>query len=1115
MSRRRDLCLLALLAAVWAACAGSGPRLPREWQKIHPSFTAPVHDLVRDLDQPRFVYAACGWQTTGQSKQSGGVLRSSDNGERWLEVNRGLPPGIEVEALAFAPAGFAWSYPALLAGTRGAGVFVSINGGLIWRPLGEHAGESVWRDKTVQTLVGLPGEPPAVAAGTRGHGVLISGDGGVSWQTRNEGLLNLTIQTLALAPGGDLVAATWTGGIYRSSDRGRHWVSLDPAYQRVSISTLAIGADGTLWAGLQNGGLVARPTGAAAFEPQGGPVLAGVGVLAIAPANGRVVVGTSGRGAALGRLGGDFSALETGLDNKTVETALVHPERPGEVILGTWGGLYRSVPPPSLVLPAAIGGGLAGLTLVLGFVAWRRSVRAEAGALYRRLSTLSPSRSSILLNREIAGLPLGRGQAVAAELAGRLARSRQAHHQGLAEAVAGTAGLLAVLRDAEGRVDAEARRAIADALDARIPALEALAGRREADGVTAEASRMAVKRDKLFAALLRADGLGHLAALRGEVEDVGRRAEETRAAPYLMPDLVEDLRAILDTAEELSRLPSAEDRGLFLGQALTHTLGAQERLAELHASAPSFGSRTGTVVLESLRQLLTTALEDVHQRAELEMKLRSKELTTQREAVVVLEIRNVGQGHARNVAAELEPMESHFRAVRRRREVRSLLRNQSARLEFLVEPKVSDRVRLTFRITYDDLGRQGHHREFADVVHFRQIEARHAFRPLRPNPYVVGRPLLDSDIFIGRTEVFERILDSLRGANQDNVVVLIGQRRMGKTSILRRLGPHLGDDYVAVLVDLQGLLGSGETAFFREVVSAIRDELEEAGIEVEEPPSDAFESDPGHAFRRQFLGAVRRALGDRRLLLAFDEFEVLEERIRAGELEPRILPFFRSLMQHEKNVSFMFAGTHRLDELTEDYWSVLFNLAVYLDVGHLPQQEVAKLFTEPTREAFEIDPLALDKVYRVTGGHPHFSQLLARELIEHRNQQQLSYVTVQDVNLVASRVADKGQLHIAYLWNEASRTERLLLLVLKALLEREGLATLKAAYRFASRHRVELGDLPSALRKLTRKEILSDNAGQLSFRMELLKLWLDGRHDLESFLMSEGHGSGIEETWSR
>ncbi len=45
-----------------------------------------------------------------------------------------------------------------------------------------------------------------------------------------------------------------------------------------------------------------------------------------------------------------------------------------------------------------------------------------------------------------------------------------------------------------------------------------------------------------------------------------------------------------------------------------------------------------------------------------------------------------------------------------------------------------------------------------------------------------------------------------------------------------------------------------------------------------------------------------------------------------------------------------------------------------------------------------------------------------------------------------------------------------------------------------------------ALRQLVRKEILVDNAGLLSFRMELLRLWLERHHGLESFVLSEDTG---------
>ena len=1120
MSRKR---IAVLLATAWvlAACGFADRRFddwsldPRtwtgaqqRWQRIYPDFAAPVHDLLRDADDQRFIYAACGWLD-----RVGGVLRSTDGGETWLAANRDIPPDTEVTVLAFAPAGFAGPEPALLAGTRGAGIYVSLTGGLAWRPLAKGRRAKIDR-VSVTALAALPGQRPAVAVGTEGSGVLLSVDGGISWSSRNRGLKGLAVEALVVDPEGQLLAAT-PAGVYRSQDRGGRWTLLHETLDETlderlgsAISALAVGPDGTVWAGSRDGSLLALPAGGVAFQPQRAPAIAGAEILAIGTRPGQVVVGTRGKGTVAGHLGGDFAADDSGLENRIVAAVLLARDRPGEAIVGTAGGLYRSAQPRSAPFPVAVAAALSAVLLGLGLISWRRSVRWAAGSFLRALSPLDPEKLRDVLNHRIAWLEPKRGKAILTRLTVRLSRSRGDRHRDLAPVVDAMADLWGRLKgtDAGAR---SAPRSIAAGLDARASALERMAGHLgTAAGPRAvePAVSSLAQQDRLFAVLLRAESLGHLAALRTDAHEVERRAGSPSAAGLLDRGFLHDLRRVLDALEQLSRMPSAEDRALYIGQALTQTLAVQERLAKRRARQPAFDLKVGAVVLESVRQLLATSLDDIQQRAELVVELDSKILSTRREAVIVLSVRNVGQGHARNVALEITADERSFRAVQPRQELKSLLRNQTARVEFLVEPLVSDRVRLTFNITYDDHERQGQQRQFADVVQFQQITEQRAFRPLKPNPYVVGRPLMDSDVFIGRRDVFERIASNLQGANQDNVVVLMGQRRMGKTSILRRLDQHLGDGYVSVLIDLQGFLGTGEAAFFRELVATIHDELEELGVAVEEPAAADFESDPGSAFRRRFLGGVRRALGDRRLLLAFDEFEVLQERIDSGDLDRRILPFFRSLMQHQKNVSFMFAGTHRLDQLTGDYWSVLFNLAIYLDVGHLPPDAVSKLFTEPTREAFEIDPLALDKIYRVTGGHPHFSQLLARELVEFCNQQQLSYVTVQDVNRVAATVAEKGQLHIGYLWDEGSRAERLLLLALKELLDREGVATLRAAHAYLTERRVEAGDLQAAAHQLLRKEILSENAGQLSFRMDLLRLWMDQRHDLETFAMSDASG---------
>ena len=736
---------------------------------------------------------------------------------------------------------------------------------------------------------------------------------------------------------------------------------------------------------------------------------------------------------------------------------------------------------------------LGGGTVSLLYVVWSRSTAGLSARLFRRVLRLPNKDVPSFLDRELASLPPSRGAAILRRVARLMRRFERRWPPPFLRALETAADVMVLLDRPMEDLDWEARQRLASGIDRHREALEGVLT------LLTEERHTEIRRDyqalvlqeDLFASLLCCDSPSHVAALRGELQELSRWVSDFSGNLYIEHDLLRDLEGILEPFELFGRLRSPEDRVLVLSQALAKVLKASER----DSQGSAFALVQGDWVLESLRQLLIKAIRGIRQKAELEFEVRSKILTTKREAVVVLEIRNTGQGNAQNIEVEMLPSEDHFAILNRRGEVKSLLRGQVVRLEFLIEPRISDRVRLDFEITYGDLEHRDNRLAFADTVEFRQLRSPVVFKPLRPNPYVVGRPLSESDLFFGRDETFARLESNLRGAHQDNVVVLMGPRRMGKTSVLRRLPQLLGEAYAPVLLDLQGMIGSGDVAFFKELVEGLTDELEDLGIEVEEPPPEKLERDPGTTFRRHFLKPVRRALGDRRLLLMFDEFEVLEARIRCGDLQPRILSYFRSLIQHEPGVSFILAGTHRLDELTRDYWGVLFNIAVYLEVGHLSEDEMRRLFTEPTRGSFEIDSLALDKAWQLTGGHPHFCQLVARELIEYRNQHQLSYLTVQDINAVAERVLERGQLHISYLWEEASPAEQHLLLTVRELLVSKGLATLAAVRQRLEEQGIATSDIQPALRQMVRKEILQDNAGFLTFRIELLELWLDSQND--------------------
>ena len=77
------------------------------------------------------------------------------------------------------------------------------------------------------------------------------------------------------------------------------------------------------------------------------------------------------------------------------------------------------------------------------------------------------------------------------------------------------------------------------------------------------------------------------------------------------------------------------------------------------------------------------------------------------------------------------------------------------------------------------------------------------------NPYIAGAPVSGPEMFYGRDDVFAFIKRNLIGKHQDSPIVLYGQRRTGKTSVLYQLQRRLGAGYHCVFIDLHGLsLGS-------------------------------------------------------------------------------------------------------------------------------------------------------------------------------------------------------------------------------------------------------------------------------------------------------------------
>ncbi len=594
---------------------------------------------------------------------------------------------------------------------------------------------------------------------------------------------------------------------------------------------------------------------------------------------------------------------------------------------------------------------------------------------------------------------------------------------------------------------------------------------------------------------LQARNLLHLAAIRPLPE------EHTSSLPPPLIRVWERLSAVVHEVKKAQRVDDPNGRAIYLNRALEEVAAArrlsEEDMAFPHGRRPATfypEQRVLAVLLPHWQAILHEALRDLRGRALLRAELVTRRMSCQPRLKLHLRLTNAGLNVAERVRLYLLPGPDYQLTEESEARLEVLLPGEERTVELALEPRNSQRMRVVVQILYDDAVDENREMVLADEVVF--LAEERPFQRIFPIPYVTGTPLKTKEMFFGRQDVFTYVREHLLGAYQNNIIVLHGQRRTGKTSVLYRLSEVLQDTHYCVLLDMQGMAVRNEAELFYTFSDEIAYALGREGIPVQLPPRQEYEAQPEFTFRSRFLRNLYPALGEKRLLLMFDEFEELQGLVEAVHLRADIFPFLRNLMQHEEKVDFLFSGTHKLEELAAEYWSILFNIATYKKISFLEPDEARRLITEPVAPyGMEYDSLAVEQILRVTAGHPFLTQLVCHEMVAYHNEVERSYLTVADVDAVLERIAERGEAHFKYIWSEADPQERAAMLALAELLAySEGASAEEISALSARRGRPLEGEAAlSALLRLESRDIvvrLSPGSERFRFYIDLVRRWI-------------------------
>lgn len=342
-----------------------------------------------------------------------------------------------------------------------------------------------------------------------------------------------------------------------------------------------------------------------------------------------------------------------------------------------------------------------------------------------------------------------------------------------------------------------------------------------------------------------------------------------------------------------------------------------------------------------------------------------------------------------------------------------------------------------------------------------------------PAVYIAGPHLRPSEaqrLFKGRDDVFREIETALL-VPRPPALVLEGQRRTGKTSLIAYLPQRLPAEVVPVRVNVQRAAAAASNAglaysMAQEIVDSAR---QGRNLLLPAPALADFQLDPFVALG-DWLSQVERTATKRDFLLCLDEFQRLDEVVAATGSRA-VLNFLRDLLEHRRRWRLLLAGSTSAEEMAA-YWSDALINTRRLRISYLQAAEARELIEHPVpgfEEHMRYDPTAVEAILRLTRGQPYLVQLLCYEIVDRLNLAHRRQADEADVDAVLTSALEHGSGYFQEIWDSTLPAEQGILL------------------------RVACGSTPDgdaqALARLVRRELLETTDGDFRFQVPLVQLW--------------------------
>ena len=528
------------------------------------------------------------------------------------------------------------------------------------------------------------------------------------------------------------------------------------------------------------------------------------------------------------------------------------------------------------------------------------------------------------------------------------------------------------------------------------------------------------------------------------LEDNIRLAEEIR--PNLLFKLDQqragELQRILEIALELCKQVTFEERERLCIQL---RLYCQDLVGEIEESPTKLSIKDIYPIIEVIREKVGAYLERLYETLKPQLTLRlpveSYVPDTERKIRVQVVIENErGRSPAESLELIVSDDATFFEVTES-----DIKQNESLRggeqailtVSLRVTPRALDAQTFSFPVSAQYRTRTEEQAQTPFQNLSIRLYSEDEFEDIE-NPYAEyaeGGIVGDANMFFGREELIHNIANAIRKSRlQSKSVMVFGQKRSGKSSVLFHLKKLLQEDKDLLILNLDNIatvLGKDShqakdskvtllcqilKSILTELDYAIEDRVDEGftALDLSIPSDQEFYAHPNPL---QYFGDILKSFKrqvsqleewrDVRVVLLIDEFQYIYARIVAGEIPASFMEYWKALLQ-ANYFNAVLVGQDVMPKFKTRFPNE-FGTTQDERVTYLKPEDARRLIDEPIRIVGQQDggryrEQAIERILDLTAGSPFYIQIICNRLVEYMNIKHAGLVTEADVEQVKTEL---------------------------------------------------------------------------------------------------------------